>query len=167
MYAILMFLLPFLSITPSSDRVDAKPMDANAVATVELMTPMMDGSILLSARDTIPANGIYDEKDVDEKAEFKGGEEKWNQYITKKLNVHITDFGVMDYGVCIVKFIVDAKGKVSKVEPQTKQNTKFAEVLIDALTWSPKWIPAVKDGKPVKSYRTIDVILTPPDYNKQ
>ncbi|MBW7838882.1 MAG: hypothetical protein H3C36_04410 [Chitinophagaceae bacterium] len=161
MFRLFIFFLPFLLISsslPAHNKQD--------IVTLEKRFSFSSFSKIqkIFIADTIPADGIFDEKQVDKKAEFKGGKEKWNEFITKKMNVHITEFGVMDYGVCILRFVVDAKGKVSKVEALTRQNTKLSEVLIDALTWGPKWIPAQKDGKPVKSYRTLDVTLRPPDF---
>lgn len=109
--------------------------------------------------DTIPAM-IFTE--VEQPAQFPGGQEKWAQYIQKVITEKIGEFGEEDFGTCIVKFIVDENGKVSNVEANTMKGTLLAQVTVDAIRMGPNWIPAMQNGSKVNAYRLQPVTLTKP-----
>ena len=94
-------------------------------------------------------------------ASFPGGEKAWTKYITKVITEHIKDLAAENKsGTCIVKFIVHADGTVTDVRATTMQQTKLAEITINAISKGPKWIPAMQNGRVVPAYREQPVTFT-------
>ncbi|MEO6453293.1 MAG: energy transducer TonB [Ginsengibacter sp.] len=56
-------------------------------------------------------------------------------------------------GTCLVQFIVDTHGSVSDIKAITMQNSRLAEVAINAIRQGPRWNPAKQNGNPVSSYK--------------
>jgi periplasmic protein TonB len=84
---------------------------------------------------------------------FPGGDKAWNKYLGK--NLHYPD-GAVDNGISgtvIVQFVVDIDSTISGVivvSGPTKGGLR--EEAIRVITQSGKWIPAIQNGKTVKSY---------------
>lgn len=92
-------------------------------------------------------------------ASFPGGQQAWNKYISKQLSLHVDEFKKKDVGTCIIKFMVDTKGRPQDVQATNMKKTKLAQVAIEAIEYGPKWIPAQQDGKFVNAYRVQPVTL--------
>lgn len=103
---------------------------------------------------------------VEIEAYFPGGPKAWLNYITNAIMDNQKKFKKSDYGTCIVKFIVDRKGKVSNVEATTMQGSRLAKVAVDAIENGPRWKPAMQNGVPVNAYRLQPITLTDPDKKK-
>ncbi|RXK58811.1 hypothetical protein ESA94_15585 [Lacibacter luteus] len=108
------------------------------------------------AKDTLPknTNSIPEGTPIFTKAEimpqFPGGELAWNRYMEKVIRENIDALTAEGKdGLCEVEFIVTPDGFVSKVKAKTMQNTKLAEVLIEAIKKGPKWVPAIQNGRKV------------------
>ena len=110
--------------------------------------------------DTVP-DKVFTK--VENEAEFPGGQMAWIKYIVSKIQDSIGSFTDKDYGTCLVKFIVDTDGTVSKVEATTMKDTHLAETAMNAIRTGPKWIPATQNGHVVAAYRLQPVTLTDPD----
>jgi protein TonB len=95
-------------------------------------------------------------------ASFPGGADAWTRYVKKAIEANLDEFTETDYGTCMVKFIVDKTGKVSKVEALTMKGTKLAEVATNIIRRGPDWIPAQQNGRQVNAYRLQPVILKNP-----
>jgi protein TonB len=63
------------------------------------------------------------------------------------------DFSSPIKGTIVIKFVVEANGKVTDVQADSGPKELF-EVSIDLIKHSPKWVPAVLNGINVKSYKT-------------
>jgi periplasmic protein TonB len=103
---------------------------------------------------------------VEIEAYFPGGPQAWLNYITNAIMDNQKKLKKSDYGTCIVKFIVDKKGKVSNVEATTMQGSRLAKVAVDAIENGPRWKPAIQNGVPVNAYRLQPITLTDPDKKK-
>ena len=106
-------------------------------------------------------NGM--EEKVEVEASFPGGAQAWTTYITNAIKENISKLRRSDYGTCIVKFIVDKKGRVSEVEATTMKKSRLAKIAVDAISNGPRWIPAQQNGKFVIAYRLQPVILQVPE----
>ncbi len=64
-------------------------------------------------------------------------------------------------GYVLLMFVVEVDGSISDVKPieTTATCPEFAEEAIRVLLAAPKWTPAQKNGKPVKSYRKMPIKL--------
>jgi|SRR6185312_13211823 len=105
-------------------------------------------------------NAILDKVEIE--ASFPGGTQAWIKYISNAIKDNINNFRRSDYGTCIIRFIVDTKGRVSDVEATTMKKSRLAKVAIDAISNGPRWNPAQQNGKFVNAYRLQPVILQAP-----
>ena len=105
-------------------------------------------------------NAILDKVEIE--ASFPGGAQAWVKYISNAIKDNLNKFKRSDYGTCIVRFIVDTKGRVSDVEAITMKKSRLAKVAIDAISNGPRWNPAQQNGKFVNAYRLQPVILQAP-----
>lgn len=104
---------------------------------------------------------IFTKVEID--AAFPGGADAWTAYVKRAIEANLDEFTETDYGTCIVKFIVDKTGKVSKVEATTMKGSKLAEVATNIIRRGPDWIPAQQNGRQVNAYRLQPVVLKNPD----
>ncbi|HEU5366472.1 MAG TPA: energy transducer TonB [Hanamia sp.] len=100
---------------------------------------------------------------VEVEASFPGGPQAWTKYITNAIKDNIDKLRRSDYGTCIIRFIVDTKGRVSDVKAMTMKKSRLAKIAIDAISNGPTWNPAQQNGKFVNAYRLQPVTLMAPD----
>jgi hypothetical protein len=97
-------------------------------------------------------------------AEFPGGDNGWNRFITREIERNIDELqDDGSSGTVVVLFIVNVEGFVSEVRALPcseagisnclSPNSKLAEVAVNAIKKGPNWIPAVQNGRKVKAYR--------------
>lgn len=98
-------------------------------------------------------NALADTSNKDREAEFKGGEEKWRDYLTGSLefpaNVKLVNTDVI---TVVVNATVDEEGKISDVYVSVPFNPKFDDEALRAMKRSPKWLPCIRQNRRVKSY---------------
>ena len=121
----------------------------NALAQTNAITPV------LPKNDSVFAK-------VEIEASFPGGPAAWTRYVTNEIEENQSKLKKADYGTCIIKFIVDTKGRVSEVVATTMENSRLAKIAIEGIASGPRWHPAQQDGKFVNAYRLQPVILTDP-----
>lgn len=98
---------------------------------------------------------------VDTEAYFPGGEEAWKQFLIANLKADVPvrkKAPAGKYAVWI-QFIVDTDGKVSDIKALTEWGYGMEAEVMRLLRRSPKWVPAILKGKPVKAYRKQPVIF--------
>lgn len=110
--------------------------------------------------DTIPDDILTA---VEIEASFPGGHDAWIRYISDELAKNIGKFRRKDYGTCIIRFVVDEKGKVTDVEAMTMEKSRLAKVAINAIKNGPDWTPAQQEDRFVKAYRIQPIVLKEPD----
>jgi periplasmic protein TonB len=97
---------------------------------------------------------------VEKESEYPGGLEAWRRYMI--MHFRYPEEGVAQgiSGVVVVQFIVDHDGNVSEVHaisgPDSGGLRQEAERVIRK---SGKWVPAIQNGRPVKSYKTQPVVF--------
>ncbi len=129
-------------------------------------------SALAGNRVTDPANGaptelavlaedeeepIYDEVDV--MAKFPGGDAACRKYLQKNLKYPQKAEMKGKEGRVIVKFVVDKKGKITQVEAIRGENEALKKEAVRVVKKMPRWTPAQKDGKPVRSRLNLPVMF--------
>ncbi len=97
-------------------------------------------------------------------AQFPGGVTEWNKYILKQLekNAQALMADGKSGGV-VIAFVIDTAGNVmdvmqlpckeSKVQFCIEGKSRLAKLAIKCVINSPKWEPAMSNGKPVASIR--------------
>ena len=90
---------------------------------------------------------------------FKGGEKAFTNYILDRLVFPIRCKLAKINGNVMARFIVNPDGTVSNVEiiEHNYLCPEFSKEAIRVITQSPKWTPAMLDGKPVKCFQTVPI----------
>lgn len=86
---------------------------------------------------------------------FPGGTNSWRSFLVKNLNgATPVDNGAPEgtYTV-IVQFIVDKDGNISDLKALTNHGYGMEEEVLKLLKKSPRWEPAIQNGRQVKAYR--------------
>jgi periplasmic protein TonB len=119
----------------------------------------------LRAQDTA---GIQSNKDsayydrtftkVEIEASFPGGGNAWLQFLHEHLFYPGKAVRQKVEGTVIVQFVVDKDGNVSDMIALTGDDI-LREAALKALANTPKWIPAIRDGRKVKSYKKQPVVF--------
>lgn len=105
----------------------------------------------------------YDEKanasshcEMEVESEFPGGASAWIRYLSAKMsnsNFPKEYFDGKIYGEVVLQFIVDQTGKVNDVEVIKSLDPALDNIALQVVQHSPKWIPALQNGRYVKSYK--------------
>ncbi len=83
---------------------------------------------------------------------YPGGHNGWVQYLNTNLQYPRKAFKKKVEGTVVVRFIVERDGSISNVEAISGDEL-LREEAIRVLKISPKWIPALQNGKVVRSYK--------------
>jgi beta-lactamase regulating signal transducer with metallopeptidase domain len=86
--------------------------------------------------------------------EFPGGNEEWKKYLMQHLNGKITlsDGWAPGLYEVMLQFIVHTDGSITDISTTNYQGSKTAQHCIDLIKKSPKWTPAMQNGKKVAAY---------------
>jgi len=99
---------------------------------------------------------------VEIESEFPGGARAWLQFLNDHLVYPKKAVRKKIEGVVLLQFIVDKDGSISDLKV-VYGDPILAEAALKAMADSPKWKPAIQNGKLVKSYKKqpITFKLTP------
>ena len=99
---------------------------------------------------------IFAQTEVDQKATYPGGIEKFYKFVGKNLNLQkLEDFT----GKILISFAIEKDGSLTDIKAVQSQNLQAAEAAITMMNKSPKWIPARVNGKAVKSMYSLPISL--------
>ena len=91
---------------------------------------------------------------VEQDASFPGGMAAWQRYLGQNLRFPQEAIDAGLNGTVVVRFIVDKDGKISDVEVVSGPETGgVREEVVRVIRKSGKWVPAVQNGRYVKSYK--------------
>ncbi len=84
-------------------------------------------------------------------AKFPGGAEAWQHFLAKNLNVGIPSNYNAPAGqyLVVISFLIQKDGSVAEVKAEKDPGYGTAQEAIRVFKKSPKWIPAIQNGKPV------------------
>lgn len=88
--------------------------------------------------------------DPDTACTFNRGWDDWKKYFSRAIKIQSRKLNKKDYGTVLMRFVVDTDGQVTDIKALSMPDSKLAEVALYALTKSPKWNPAIHNGKKVK-----------------
>ncbi len=109
-----------------------------------------NGAVGYNAKGAVIKKYIYTRE-----AELGENNRTWKEYLGRALNSHVpirNGAPAGQYSV-IVKFIIDANGKVNWTEAETNHGYGMEEEACRVIQKSPKWKPAIQLNTPVKAYR--------------
>lgn len=111
--------------------------------------------------ERIPEDSIYS-CEMGNKAEFKGGEAAFREFIGDKFVYPTRCFESGISGSVIIRFVVEKDGRLSNltVVEQSAKCPEFAAEALRVLRSSPKWIPGKANGQYVRSYRELPIKMS-------
>ena len=88
-------------------------------------------------------------------AAFPGGDKEWNSFVAKNFNVNVPIRNKAPYGLyeIVVRFVVGSDGSLEQIKALTNYGYGMEAEAEKAIRNSPKWKPAVQNGRFVKAYR--------------
>jgi TonB family protein len=103
-------------------------------------------------------NGTVQKGDCiyEKEASFPGGEKKWIEYLSKKLNAASYPNAYYNgkiYGKIWIQFIVDKDGYITDAKLLQSVDPRLDAIALNIIRESPKWQPAVQYNRLVKAYR--------------
>ena len=137
-----------------------KIVTVDDVLNNKFYSTLYDGRGNVVSNEEVPQDyaGVY--LYCDTACSYQDGPAGWQRYISKAIASHIDDFSDGDYGTVLIRFAVDSDGNITDVRPLTMKTSRLAMIAFNAIDGGPKWIPAVHDGKKVKTIRIQPVTLS-------
>ena len=137
---------------PSAGAANTKPVDS---------LTMKDGQPDPANNNESPASD-YDKifTKVEFESSYPGGTNGWMKYLieTFRYPEQAQKKGIQ--GAVVVRFIVDEKGKLSDVEAISgPKKGGLREEAVRVVKQSGKWLPAVQNGRAVKSYKQQSIVF--------
>jgi protein TonB len=99
-------------------------------------------------------------KRVEVESEFPGGIGAWQKHLNQNLRYPKRALDARVQGTVWVFFIVDQKGIVSDINITKSVEFSIDEESIRVIKNTPNWVPAVQDGRKVKSYKKQSIIFS-------
>ena len=87
---------------------------------------------------------------------FPGGEDAFHLYLGKNLKWPKTEDGDSQ-GIVIISFFVEKDGTLTNFQVAKSLGKAFDDEALRVIRASPKWIPAMRDGKAIKSKYTAPI----------
>jgi protein TonB len=113
-------------------------------------------SVVAVVRDTAHKEGPYFRIEIE--SEFPGGSKAWFAFLNTHLTYPKKAVRKKIEGTVVLQFIVDKDGSVSDMKA-ISGDPLLAEAAVTAMTDTPRWSPAVQDGKYVKSYKKQPIVF--------
>lgn len=88
--------------------------------------------------------------------EFPGGKKAFTSFLTKNLKWPKTDDDESQ-GVVIISFFVEKDGRLTEIKVAKSLGAAYDEEALRVINLSPKWIPAMKNNKFIKSKYTVPI----------
>ncbi len=119
--------------------------------------------------DSFPISSDSVWANLDIKASFPGGEDKFMEFVTNAFQYPIRCQDDNINGFVILKFMVDEIGRISRISAieETPNCPEFTTEAIRVLKKSPQWLPGQINGISVKSWNEITIKLNVSDRNKR
>ena len=99
-------------------------------------------------------HAITDTTSTDREASFPGGDKAWMNFLSKQLYFPAQwKIANADQAVVVVDWVVDEQGYVRDVRVQTPFHPAFENLAVEAISRSPRWLPAIAHYRKIKAYR--------------
>jgi Gram-negative bacterial TonB protein C-terminal len=106
-----------------------------------------------TGQDSLAEKKIYEV--VESEATYPGGAKAWLAFLEKHLDAAVPANRKAPAGTytVLIQFVVDKQGTITEPKALTHHGYGMEEEVIRLLRISPKWIPAIQNGRPVRAYR--------------
>lgn len=126
----------------------------------EFVKGRLVGVVDVIQRDSIrKANEDTTKKRDEKESEFRGGISSWQRYLNQYLRYPERAINNEAQGRVVVQFVVDTEGNVEQIDLYQSVEYTLDDEAQRLILKSPRWTPAMQDGKKVKSYKRQPVIF--------
>ena len=96
---------------------------------------------------------VYEKVEIE--ASFPGGDQSWRNFLerTIKAATPVENGARPGTYTVVILFVVDKDGNLSNMKALTHHGYGMEQEVLRVLLKSPKWTPAIQDGRQVKAYR--------------
>jgi periplasmic protein TonB len=92
-------------------------------------------------------------------AEFPGGVTAWQRYVDRNIKYPKRAYKAEIQGIVSINFIIDTTGNTGDIFPFHSVEYSLDEKAMRIIRNSPRWKPAIQDGKLVKSYKRQAIVF--------
>ena len=143
------------SSLPATDQTDNKQEDTKTISDPKEEKKSDPPKIVPDGQQQSKIEDEQIFQKVETEASFPGGHEEWKRYLEKNLDVNVPFHNGAPNATytVMIQFIVDTEGNISDVKPVSSIGYGMEEEAIRVIKKGPKWVPAIQNGRYVKSYR--------------
>ncbi len=143
---------------PEIKVVDDSVKTSGTVASTDVdMNKPTDMPTLINSGDSGEENDEVPFVKVDKKAQFPGGLDKLNEYLSKNLSYPQIAMDEGIEGKVFVKFVVSSKGTIKDAKVIRSVDPALDQEALRVVNSMPAWTPAEQHNKPCASYFTLPV----------
>jgi periplasmic protein TonB len=122
------------------------------------LAPVGTGSNVVEAPKKVEDDGRF--IPIEKEAEYPGGVQAWVRYLQKNMRPPEAALSDVGQGRVVVRFVVDKDGNVSEVEAISgPEQNGMREEAVRVIKRSGKWVPALQNGRYVKTVKVQPVIF--------
>jgi periplasmic protein TonB len=122
---------------------------------------------LIAVRDIIKSDSIKKANEdttkqverVEKESEFRGGVNFWIRYLQQNLRYPERAIKNVTQGKVVVQFVVDTEGNIDDIDLHKSVEYTLDDEAQRLIIKSPKWTPAIQDGRKVKSFKLQPIIF--------
>ena len=110
-------------------------------------------------KDILPAYVYFSCRVVEVPAAFGEGDDAWDKFLKENVDTLVPKFNGAPPGIYVVSvfFLVNKEGIMAAVKPITNLGYGLEDEVIRIIKTSPKWRPALRNGRVVNEWRKQDV----------
>jgi len=129
-----------------------------------LLSLFVLGSFITMAQtaDTTKQSNVF--TSVEQNAEFPGGVDAFVQYVAKKIRYPIQAFQAKQQGKVFLSFIVERDGSITDISIVRSVSPDIDAEAIRVIKSSPRWKPAIQNGRAVRFQCTLPITFRIPGY---
>jgi protein TonB len=152
--SLLLLLIGSLS-GPLTSCAQSGKQDSVIVRPIDSISKMNIDELIAKGKGN-QKTGIYEKVEIE--SEFPGGSRAWLNFLSSHLTYPKKAVRKRIEGTVVLQFIVDKDGSISDLSALTGDPI-LAEAALKAMVDSPRWKPAMQNGRLVKSYKKQPIVF--------
>lgn len=136
-----------------------KDIKGDPTADIVIAEPVGEGP-KREAAVAVDDNKVYDFVSIEKQPEYPGGLPKFYAYLSKAIKYPPMAQENNVQGKVFLSFVVERDGKLTDIQVTRGLGSGTDEEAIRVLKASPRWIPGIQNGKPVRVKYNINVNFT-------
>ncbi len=106
------------------------------------------------------SNQLYSQEDINNReAKYRSGEHAFKDFLSQTIKYPVYAQEKNKQGQIIINFTVSKNGNLKNFTAVKQFDKECTNQVIKALRMSPKWLPKIKNGKPINSKQTVIIFF--------